>query len=64
MTSENEIDLPFVKERYIISNNVAGIANLLMSFVSGNGRKLSTLFVNNKEIDIVPVLLTQLSDDE
>jgi hypothetical protein len=30
--------------------------------VSGNGRKRSTLFVNNKETDVV--LLTQLSDED
>jgi hypothetical protein len=60
--SENQIDLAFVQEPYIMSNDLAGIPELFRTYVSGNGRKRSTLFVNNKEINIL--LLTQLSDED
>jgi GTP-sensing pleiotropic transcriptional regulator CodY len=41
---------------------VAGIPKSLRTYVSGDGRKRSELFVNNKEIDVV--LITQFSDED
>ena len=61
MINENQLDLAFVQEPYIIRNNLAGIPKLLRTYVSGNGRKRSALLVNNKDID---VLITQLSDED
>jgi len=61
MMSENQIDLAFVQEPYSIRNNLAGIPKLLRTYLSGNGRKQSTLLVNNKEIDVV--LIAQFSDE-
>ena len=57
MMSGNQIDLVFVQEPYNIRNHLAGIPKSLRAYVSGNGRKRSALFVNNKEIDVV--LITQ-----
>ena len=62
MMSENQIDLAFVQEPYIIHNNVAGIRKSLTTYVSVNGRKRSALLVNNKEIDVV--IITQFSDED
>jgi len=39
LMSENQIDLAFVQEPYIIRNDIAGIPKLLRTYVSGNGRK-------------------------
>jgi len=41
--NENQIDLVFVQESYIICNNLAGIPKSLRTYVSGNGRKRSAL---------------------
>jgi len=49
MMSENQIDLAFVKEPYIIHNVLVGIPKSLRTFVSGNGRKQSALLVNHKD---------------
>jgi len=62
MINENQIDLAFVQEPYIIHNNLARIPKSLRTYVSGNGRKRSALLVSNKEIDVV--LITQLSDED
>jgi hypothetical protein len=62
MMSENQIDLAFVQEPYIICSDLARIPKLLRTYVSGNGRKGSVLLVNNKEIDVV--LITQFSDED
>jgi hypothetical protein len=43
MMSEKQIDLAFVQDPYIISNKLARIPKMLRSYVSGNGRKQSTL---------------------
>ena len=59
--NENQIDLAFVQEPYIIRNNLAGIPKSLRTYVCGNGRKRAALLVN-KEIDVV--LITQLSDED
>ena len=61
ITSENKTDVAFVREPYIIRNNLAGIPKSLRTYVSGNGRKRSALLVNNKGIDVL--LITQLSDE-
>jgi len=61
LMSENQIDLAFVQEPYIIRNNLAGIPKLLRTYMSGNGKKRSALLVNNKEIDVI--LITQLFND-
>jgi hypothetical protein len=60
--TEKQIDLAFVQEPYNIRNYLAGIPKLLRTYVSGDGRKRSSLFVNNKEIDVV--LITQYSDED
>jgi hypothetical protein len=60
--SDNKIDLAFVQEPYNIRNHLAGIPKSLRTYVSGDGRKRSVLFVNNKKIDVV--LITQLSDED
>jgi len=60
--SGNQIDLVFVQEPYNIRNHLAGIPKSLRAYVSGDGRKRSALFVNNKEIDVV--LITQFSDED
>jgi hypothetical protein len=39
MMCENQKDLAFGQEPYIVNNNLAGIPKLLRSYVSGNGRK-------------------------
>jgi hypothetical protein len=39
MMNENQIDLAFVQEQYIIHNDLAGIPRSLRTYVSGNGRK-------------------------
>jgi hypothetical protein len=39
MMIENQIDLAFVQDHYIISNNLAGIPTLVRSYVNGSGRK-------------------------
>jgi hypothetical protein len=62
MMGEKQIDLAFVQEPCITRNNLAGIPKLLRTYVSGNGKKRSVLFVNNKEIDVV--LITQFSDED
>jgi hypothetical protein len=62
MMSDNQIDLAFVQEPYNIRNHLAGIPKSLRIYVSGDGRKRSALFVNNKEIDVV--LITQFSDED
>ena len=62
MMSENQIDPAFAQEPYIIHNKLAGIPKSLRNCVSGNGKKRSALFVNNKEIDVVPI--TQFSDED
>jgi hypothetical protein len=62
MMSDNQIDLAFVQEPYNIRNHLAGIPKSLRTYVSGDGRKRSALFVNNKEIDVV--LITQFSDED
>ena len=63
MMCENQIDLAFVQQPYIIHNNLAGIPKSLRTYVSGNGRKRrSVLLVNNKEIDLI--LITQISDED
>jgi hypothetical protein len=62
MMSENQMDLAFVQEPYITRINLARIPKSLRTSVSGNGRKRSVLFVNNKEIDVV--LITQFSDKD
>jgi hypothetical protein len=62
MMSENQIDLAFVQEPYIVRNNLAGIPKSPRTFISGNERKRSALLVNNKEIDVI--LITQLSDED
>ena len=62
MMSENQINLAFVQEPHITCNNLAGIPKSLRTYVSGNRRKRSVLFVNNKEIDIVHI--TQFSDKD
>ena len=59
--SDNEIDLAFVQEAYNIQNHLAGIPKSIRTYVSGDGRKRSALFVNNKTID---VLITQFSDED
>jgi hypothetical protein len=41
---------------------LARIPKSLRTYVSGDGRKQSVLFVNNKEIDVV--LITQLSGED
>jgi hypothetical protein len=41
---------------------LAGIPKSLRTYVIGDGRKRSALFVNNKEIDVV--LITQFSDED
>jgi len=51
MMSENQIDLAFVQEPYIISNHLPGIPKSLRTYVSGYGRKRSARLVNNKEPD-------------
>jgi len=61
MMSDNEIDLAFVQEAYNIQNHLAGIPKSIRTYVSGDGRKRSALFVNNKTID---VLITQFSDED
>ena len=53
MMREDQIDLAFVQEPYILHN---------ATYVSGNVRIRSALLVNNKEIDVV--LITQLSDGD
>ena len=60
--NENQIDLAFVQEPYIIRNNLAGIPKSLRNYVCGNGRKRSALLVNNKDIDVI--LIRQLSDED
>jgi len=60
--SENQIDLALVQELYIICSDLVGIPRSLRTYVSGNGRKLSALLVNNKEIEVV--LITQFSDKD
>jgi hypothetical protein len=62
MMSDNQIDLPFVQEPYIIHNDLARIPKWLRTYVSGNGTKQSALLVNNKEIDVV--LITLFSDED
>jgi len=62
MISENQIDLAFVQEPYIIRNSLAGIPKSLRTYVSGNGRKRAAILVNNKELDVV--LIAQLSDED
>jgi hypothetical protein len=57
--SENQIDLAFVQEPYIIRNNLPGIPKSFRTYVSENERKRSALLVNNKEIRVT--LITQLS---
>jgi len=61
MINENQIDLVFVQEPYIIRNNLAGIPKSLRTYVCGNGRKRSALLVNNKERYVV--FITQLSGE-
>jgi hypothetical protein len=51
--TEKQIDLAFVQEPYNIRNHLARIPKLLRTYVSGDGRKRSALFVNNKETDVV-----------
>jgi hypothetical protein len=60
--TDNQIDLAFIQEPYNISNHLAGIPKSLRTYVSGDRRKRSALFVNNKEIDVV--LITQYSDED
>jgi hypothetical protein len=60
--SENQIDLAFLQEPYIIRNNLAGIPKSLRTYISGNERKRAALLVNNKEVDVI--LITQLSDED
>jgi len=48
MMSENQTDLAFVQEPYIIRNNLAGIPKSLRTYVSGIERKRSALLVNSK----------------
>jgi hypothetical protein len=60
MMSENQIDIAFVQEPYIICNNLAGIPKSLRTYVSGNGRKRSALLVNKTDV----VLITQFSDED
>ena len=62
MISENQIDLAFVQEPYIIRNSLVGIPKSLRTYVTGNGRKRASVLVNNKELDVV--LITQLSDED
>jgi hypothetical protein len=62
MMSDNQIDLAFVQEPYIIHNEMARIPKSLRTYVSGNARKRSALLVNNKETDIV--LITLFSDKD
>jgi len=62
LMSSNQIDLAFVQEPYTIRSNLAGIPKSLRTYASSDGRKRSTLFVNNKEIDVV--LITQLSNED
>jgi len=50
MMSENQIDIAFVQQPYIICNNLAGIPKTLRTYVSGNGRKRSALLVNKKQM--------------
>jgi len=57
--SENQIDLAFVQEPYVIRDSLPGIPKSFRNFVSANERKRSALLVNNKEVDVV--LITQLS---
>jgi len=59
MMSENQIDLAFIEEPYIISNNLPGILKSFRTYVSSNERKRSALLVNNKEINVI--IITQLS---
>ena len=60
--TDNQIDLAFIQEPYNIRNHLAGILKSLRTYVSGDGRKRSSLFVNNKEIDVV--FITQHSDED
>ena len=60
MMRENQIDIAFVQEPYIIHSDLAGIPKSLRTYVSGNGRIRSALLINNKEIYVV--LTAQLSD--
>ena len=62
MMSEEQMDLAFVQEPYIIHNSLAGIPKSLWTYVNGNGRKRAALRVNNKELGIV--LITQLSEED
>jgi len=59
---DNQTDLAFVQEPYIIHNEMAKIPKSLRTYVSGNARKRSALLVNNKETDVV--LITLFSDED
>lgn len=60
--TQNNTDVSFVQEPYMVQNNVAGFPKSFRIFANGGDRKKSAIIINNNNIDAIAV--RQLSNED